>query len=356
MRRFVLLATIAAGLCAVPAAASASTAAVTGNETITISAGAGEANHIQITDSGSREQITDTVGITAGGGCEQLEATKVLCEMPGTYLHLLTIVDLGDGNDYYQDAFTGARDDIDAGTGDDEIYSDLEDDIVRGGPGNDKISGGSGTDQLDGAAGDDNVAGNSGNDTVFGGAGRDLLEGDGPSTDDGSDTIRAEDGEKDTVSCDNGTDKVTADDIDVVDVLCEDVERKSVGGDPPDTTAPSMSIAVASAYKLRSFLRRGLPFSVTFRERVSFAAALFVPKKTARKFRLGRKDLVIATGSGSADAGTFKVKLTDLKNKRKLRALLRRDGFRSLPVVFQALATDEAGNEATAIKHLKLKR
>jgi Ca2+-binding RTX toxin-like protein len=337
-------------------AGTASASTVTADDvTIVVTAAPGEQNYVEINAPGVTLEVHDRAGLTAGAGCEQLSPTHARC--PANQVQERTLIDLGDGNDYYHEQFEHLQDDVDAGPGDDEIYTDLDDDIVRGGPGNDKISGGSGSDQLDGADGDDTVTGNAQGDTLYGGRGTDLIEGDGASTDDGSDVIYAQDAEKDTVSCDNGTDKVEADDVDTVDLLCEDVTRFP---SPNVCCAPpvlDISASLASAMKLTKFLKNGLAFKVKSNGPATFAAGLFVPKKTAKKFGLGNKTIVIASGGGKIDdAGTAKAKLTDIVKKKKLRALLDRDGFKRLPVVFEVLATNQNGEEDSVRKKLKLTR
>jgi Ca2+-binding RTX toxin-like protein len=102
-------------------------------------------------------------------------------------------VDAGAGDDY---VFTGDDSDtIYGGTGNDTIHAGIDDDFIYGGDGNDEITGGHGSDYIEGGDGDDVInAGDStllygqapdatdpvptnGRDTVDGGAGNDYIEG-----------------------------------------------------------------------------------------------------------------------------------------------------------------------------------
>lgn len=75
----------------------------------------------------------------------------------------------GDGAD------TGTNDVIDAGAGNDQIFSSGGNDSVNGGDGNDNIFSGGGNDTVDGGAGADTLWGGGGNDSFIGGSGADLF-------------------------------------------------------------------------------------------------------------------------------------------------------------------------------------
>ncbi|MFY0615439.1 MAG: hypothetical protein JXQ99_28175 [Hyphomicrobiaceae bacterium] len=85
-----------------------------------------------------------------------------------------------------------------AGSGNDELSGDNNDNQIRGGGGNDLINGREGDDDLRGEDGDDNIQGQAGNDFISGGAGDDVIRGD--SGDDvidggaGNDTIHGDGG------------------------------------------------------------------------------------------------------------------------------------------------------------------
>jgi Ca2+-binding RTX toxin-like protein len=76
------------------------------------------------------------------------------------------------------------NDHIEGGTGSDSLGGGWGDDTVEGGDNNDSIWGDDGHDALYGDGGNDVIQGNSGNDRVYGGSGDDTLYGD-----DGSDTL-----------------------------------------------------------------------------------------------------------------------------------------------------------------------
>jgi T1SS-143 domain-containing protein len=83
---------------------------------------------------------------------------------------------------------TGGDDTIDAGSGNDHVFSQEGDDNVQGGSGNDLLVSDIGDDILSGGAGDDLLYGEDGNDTLLGGDGEDqLIGGDGADTLDGGD-------------------------------------------------------------------------------------------------------------------------------------------------------------------------
>ena len=84
-------------------------------------------------------------------------------------------VKAGSGNDTI---YTGIEDDyIEGGAGDDYINSGSGNDEIYGGDGNDRIYGGDGNDKLYGEDGNDSLYGGNGDDYLEGGAGDDYLEG-----------------------------------------------------------------------------------------------------------------------------------------------------------------------------------
>ena len=93
------------------------------------------------------------------------------------------------------------------------IASDVEN--VDGGTGNDNISGDGGANELNGKGGNDHIEGGEGADKLIGDA--------------GNDTIDARDGGADTVSCGFGSDTVDADAADTVALDCETVRRVPAG-------------------------------------------------------------------------------------------------------------------------------
>jgi hypothetical protein len=97
--------------------------------------------------------------------------------------------------------------------------------VIVGGSYGDRLFGGRGNDLLRGRGGPDRLYGGRGRDRVFGDTGSDLIVG-GPGRDRlvsgrGADTIRARDGEVDTINCGPGRDRVIADRIDRISSNCE---------------------------------------------------------------------------------------------------------------------------------------
>lgn len=268
---------VAVSLLALPAAAEAVTASVSGHALSLV--GGPENNDVGIGVAGEPHSVyvTDTAGVTAGAGCDAESTTSAFCGDSNT---TALGADLGEGDDriagirggFYvawpvlrsitvsggagndtlgpdnlvaapwgidagigDDIVTGSdeTDIIDAGEGDDTVNARIGEDKVAGGPGDDDLDGYTGDDELDGEGGADKVDGDDGSDKLVGGPGTDQLQGDGTSSQNaGDDTIDAVDGQKDTVSCGFGTDVVDADAVDVVggSIDCEQVNRHAAGG------------------------------------------------------------------------------------------------------------------------------
>ena len=135
----------------------------------------------------SQEEVQDLI-IAGGAGNDVITADdSVTCNL---------MVDAGEGNDR---VFTGRGDDqilggsgddyIDAGAGNDSvdggdgnnvILGGEGDDNLFGGPGDDSIYGGDGSDYIDAGEGNDIIYGNNGDDQIVGGSGNDVIDaGDG---------------------------------------------------------------------------------------------------------------------------------------------------------------------------------
>ena len=107
------------------------------------------------------------------------------------------IVEAGNGNDTVYSL--EGDDEVDGGRGDDLLHGGTGDDILLGGAGDDTLFGGAGDDLLEGGAGDDlmidgagddTLIGDGGDDIMSGGAGDDLLDGGA-----GDDTLIGGDGD-----------------------------------------------------------------------------------------------------------------------------------------------------------------
>ncbi|MCA9209401.1 MAG: hypothetical protein KDA55_13645, partial [Planctomycetales bacterium] len=103
-------------------------------------------------------------------------ATVLVDDCDDSVAAIPTTVDAGDGNDL---VWTGAGNDLlIGGGGNDWLLSGDGDDVVLGGAGNDGIDGGDGDDALSGGEGNDDIYGGRGNDLLIGGLGRDWLSGE----------------------------------------------------------------------------------------------------------------------------------------------------------------------------------
>lgn len=93
-------------------------------------------------------------------------------------------------------------DNASGGDGNDVIYGNMADNILRGGAGADSIYGESGNDHIEGGSGNDSLSGGSGDDVVEGGSSNDSIWGD-----DGNDTLYGDDGH-DVVQGNLGNDRI----------------------------------------------------------------------------------------------------------------------------------------------------
>ncbi|TCO74046.1 Hint domain-containing protein [Rhodovulum euryhalinum] len=140
-------------------------------------------------------RITDGTDMLTFSGIERLILSDFADTLSGTADTIGIDVDAGAGNDRI---FSGSgADSISGGDGNDTITADYGDDTLSGGDGNDSISASFGNDLVDGGAGNDTIYDGFGTDTVHGGAGDDVLwagRGDLDMIygDDGADTINVD--------------------------------------------------------------------------------------------------------------------------------------------------------------------
>jgi len=105
------------------------------------------------------------------------------------------------------------------------------DDLLSGNAADNYILGSGGEDRIEGLGGPDELSGGAGDDLVIGGPGKDKLYGDGtaPDSGDGNDTLRADDGEADTIVDCGGSAGDSADTdsaaVDAKVLNCESVHR-----------------------------------------------------------------------------------------------------------------------------------
>jgi hypothetical protein len=326
-------------------------------------AGAGETNNLRVTQAGLTVVFHDDIPITTSNPACLASAGDVICAIS---LPTFLSVNLGDLND--QTTLTGVSfiTQQTGGAGNDTLRGGENNDFFVMEPGADTYVGGDGFDEIalfmdvattitldgvanDGAAGEgdnvsadvedvgtfqaqpvtvvgsaaaNNLRGGDGADTIEGGAGNDTLSGGL-----GNDTLRARDGFADRVSCDEGTDTAVVDTLDSVSG-CETVDRANAGNanDVPEDRAP----AIAFLSPAPNALLRATGASVTFSALDDRGIA------GVRLFDDGR--LV-----GSATAAPYAI-------------AYRPSGGDVGPDTLVAIATDTAGQTATAIRPVRVAR
>lgn len=164
-RRSVRLAGIAfataAILACIPVASQAATTARIGTSGNVYVNSGGEANTVNLTDTGSEIWILDSsAAVFAGSGCVQYNSGNVYCPYPSGVWRGLFVQTNGGG-----DHITLHR----YGSGDDPIV------WLSGGGESDTILGSSFRETINGGAGPDSLTGNGGYDDVFGDEGGDNL-------------------------------------------------------------------------------------------------------------------------------------------------------------------------------------
>jgi Ca2+-binding RTX toxin-like protein len=182
---------VLAGVLALPAAASAATANVSGS-TFTFSAAQGEVNNVIVETDGSIFRVIDnTAPVTAGAGCNQRSLHRVNCQNAGVTQVVVHARDQDDG----VETLIGTTDaTLNGGRGVDSLTSSDGDDTLDAGKGGgsfsseflagfggeDTLIGSSGLNastSLTGGPGDDELLGGPGFDSLFGDLGADLLQG-----------------------------------------------------------------------------------------------------------------------------------------------------------------------------------
>lgn len=372
MPRHLAAALAAAVLLALPAAASATTTATRAGNDITITGDDGP-NVISVNNVGDYIMYEDKSGpnIVAGAGCFQENPSLINCGVGG--FGLKATITLGGGDDTYDDRLARTDwpvDDVDAGAGNDTIYGSYGSDVLRGGDGNDRLSGIAGDDQIDGGGGDDTIQGGADNDTVIGGPGHDSINGDGEysgTTLGGNDTIQARDGEVDQVACGWGADSAVLDANDMVDLVtdCETVDQPAAepggggggggGGSTPPPTTPPTALTVAlskpKAIALRALASgKALAVTATVSQPCAATLKLVVSAAEARRAKLGRSAVTLASAVKAAPAGTLRA---SLKVKKGYRSKLRR--LKRLKTTVSIACTGSSGTPTTGTVPLTLR-
>ena len=368
-RLLAAVALAAAALLALPATASATTTATRFGNDIAITGDDGS-NVISVNNVGNFIMYEDTSGanIVAGAGCFQENPSLINCGVGG--FGLKATIRLGGGDDIYDDRL--ARTDwpvvdLDGGDGNDTINGSYGSDVLRGGAGNDILRGIAGDDQIDGGPGGDTIHGGADNDTVIGGPGRDSIHGDGEysgTTLGGNDTIQARDGEIDQVACGWGADSAVLDANDLVDLVtdCEAVDKPAAepgpgpGGPTPPPTTPPATLTVAlskpKAIAPRTLASgKALAVTATVSQPCAATLELVVRAAEARRAKLGRSSVTLASAVKAAPAGTLRA---SLKVKKRYRSKLRR--LKRLKTRVSITCTAASGTTTTQAVPLTLKR
>ncbi len=145
------------------------------------------------------------------------------------------VIDAGAGNDTIYSEL--GNDTVDAGAGNDTVQGDEGDDSLSGGVGDDFLHGGEDNDTLLGEDGDDLLYGGTGNDSISGGTGNDTLAGGGGnntlSGGAGNDSIEV--GSGDTAQGDDGDDF-----FEVEAALLDGTAINIVGGEGGETNGDTL--------------------------------------------------------------------------------------------------------------------
>jgi Ca2+-binding RTX toxin-like protein len=170
------------GICAVsafaivlvtPAAATATTAEVSGDGTLEVTADPGVANELYVAYNATSDvyAVLEAVGaVTSGPGCSTVFGTAG-CDAAAIDRIVVTT---GDGNDHL--SLDGAGMATAPFVDPVEVFGGDGDDLLRGGSAAATLNGGDGDDHLLGRAGDDLLVGGKGRDVMLGEAGRDKLK------------------------------------------------------------------------------------------------------------------------------------------------------------------------------------
>ena len=238
------------------------------------------------------------------------------------------------------------------------VHSDVEDIIAGGGA--DTITGSAGPNTIRSDASSTGYTYSSvlaaGNDTIDPGGGADHVYAGG-----GDDTIVSRDGAADVVNCGSNiaspfapglppvdNDTVTADSTDAF-VSCENVLTTAVI--LPDLRPPVVSLKAPATITIRAF-RRGLKGRLSSDEPASFVAELRAKVKSSH----GTLAFAGAVGEVTIGHGRLKqgtgVRSLRLRPSRKLAKAVR---GRPLRLVVRVIATDAAGNEASAARRVRVR-
>ena len=200
---------------------------------------------------------------------------------------------------------------------------------IDAGGGADTITGTDGGDVLNGGPGNDFIDGRGGADTFLGGPGLDLLH--------------ARDGVADTGDCGGDDDTLEADAIDAISG-CERIDLPAVVV-PPDTKKPALGVRRATLRNRRLKLPVSCPAGESRCAGIVTLAAVGRRKGDPVRVRLGAVTFRLAGGKSAT--------LTRRLSRGKVRSLR---GLRRLKLRVSLDVVDAAGNRATGVKRVKLRR
>jgi hypothetical protein len=235
------------------------------------------------------------------------------------------------------------------------MHSDVEN-IMTGG-GSDTITGSAGPNTIRSDAYSDGYGFGStfgGNDTIDPGGGADRVHAGG-----GDDTILSRDETADAINCGSNfaspgvppvdNDNVTADAIDAF-LGCENVSTVPIT--TPDGDPPGVKLVAPRSITTRAF-REGLRVRLSTDEPASFVAGLRAKVKGRRgtlAFAGAVGEVTIGQGRLRRGTGTRSLRL---RPSKKFAKAVR---GKSLRLVVRVVATDAAGNVATAARNVRVKR
>ena len=359
----------------------------------------GEAGDDKLTGGAGADDLTDGPGLDelrGGAGADDMidcanendlllgEAGDDIIQTCGGSKQLIG----GPGDDFLSgNVGSGARVDIDGGDGVDEGFlfaqnmsawvdvsislDDQPNDGTAGGTSNmhsdvENIMSAGGSDTITGSPGPNTIRADSysdgygfssvfnGNDTIDPGGGADHVYAGG-----GDDAIMSRDQTADAINCGSNlpgpgvppvdNDTATADSIDEF-VSCENVFTQAVTA--PDGDPPAVKLGAPRSITTRAF-RKGLRVRLSTDEPASFVADLRAKVKGGRgtlAFAGAVGEVTIGQGRLRRGTGTRSLRL---RTSKKFAKAVR---GKSLRLVVRVVATDAAGNVATAARNVRVKR
>ena len=224
---------------------------------------------------------------------------------------------------------------LSGGIGADNLATGAGDDQIAAEQGNDTVDSGAGADDITGDDGDDTINAGDGADKINGGTGVDTINA-GPA----DDNVTSADGYADKIDCGDGDDSVSADQLDDL-TNCEHIQRQFVQpvagqSGPADSTPPKLQAGALTTQRV-SKRRRTLHVAATTSEPgiIGMTGYLAVGGINDRLAPASKK---VTVGGGGVD---LTVKLSKRQLRLALGALRHHRHARAHVTV---AATDAAGN------------